>query len=391
MIDAAAREGDQRAPHMKATSADIDWAVLEQLLPTRFQELAKEYRIIQPVPAQLGGKITSVVVLLRLILFHVALSVSLKVSCAAAAAAGIVDISPVALHLRMRKAGPYLAALVAEMAGTREKFAPEKWAGYDIRVLDATTVIRPGAKGTTARVHYSLRLVDLGVVDLDVTDETGGETFRRFQAEPGQLWLGDRCYANPPGVAHVTDAGADVLVRYSFGSLPLYDGKGVALDVEKKLQALSKEGQSHEWAAYVHSKDHAPIKGRLLAVRLPADAAADARERLRRELGSDASDRALRTAAFVILFTTVPKARMARKLVFELYRLRWQVELHIKRDKSIAGLDRLPNFRSDTIQSWICAKLLAQQLASKISTPRVDFSPSAVGEIAGHFSPSSRG
>lgn len=376
---------------MSANVADVEWAVIERLLPPRFRELAEEFGIIHPVPAQLGGKIRSVEVLLRLILFHVALSVSLKVSCAAAAAAGVVDISAVALHLRMRKAGPYLGALVAEMTGTRERFAPERWAGYEIRVLDATTVIRPGAKGTTARVHYSLRLVDLGVVDLDVTDETGGESFRRFEPEPDQLWIGDRCYANPPGIAHVKDAGAEVLVRYNFGSLPLYDGNGDLMDVEKKLHALQKEGQAHEWAAYVHPKNHLPIKGRLLALRLPSDAAADARERLRRESGSNVSDRALRTAAFIIIFTTVPKARMTMRLLFDLYRLRWQVELHIKRDKSIAGLDRLPNFRPDTIQSWICAKLLAQQLASRLSTPHVDFSPSAVGKIAGQFPVASSG
>jgi hypothetical protein len=276
--------------------------------------------------------------------------------------------------------------LVVEMAGTREKFKPEMWAGYDIRVLDATTVIRPGAAGTTARVHYAMRLVDLGVVDVEVTDETGGETFRRFAPKEGQLWVGDRGYANPPGIAHVVDAGADVLVRYNFGSLPLYDGNGELLDVEEKLRALQKEGRSHEWAAYVCPKGHEPIKGRLLAVRLPPEVAAEARERLRRELGSDASERALRTASFVILFTTIPKPRMTMALVFDLYRLRWQIELHIKRDKSIAGLDRLPNFRPDTIHSWICAKLLAQHLAAKLSTPRVAFSPSGVGEIAGQFS-----
>jgi hypothetical protein len=60
----------------------------------------------------------------------------------------------------------------------------------------------------------------------------------------------------------------------------------------------------------------------------------------------------------------------------ELYGLRWQVELHIKRDKSIAGLDRLPNFRNDTVYSWICAKLLLTQIARKIAAPNVAIPPS---------------
>jgi len=59
----------------------------------------------------------------------------------------------------------------------------------------------------------------------------------------------------------------------------------------------------------------------------------------------------------------------------ELYRLRWQVELSIKRDKSIGGLDRLPNFRADTIRSWILAKLLLAQIARKIATANVAIPP----------------
>jgi len=57
-------------------------------------------------------------------------------------------------------------------------------------------------------------------------------------------------------------------------------------------------------------------------------------------------------------------------------------QLKIKRDKSIGGLDQLPNFRPDTIHAWICAKLLAQQIAARIATPAVAFPPSAVGRLA---------
>ena len=77
----------------------------------------------------------------------------------------------------------------------------------------------------------------------------------------------------------------------------------------------------------------------------------------------------LRAASFVTVFTTVASDVLSVDRVMELYSLRWQVELHIKRDKSIAGLDRLPNFRPDTIHSWICAKLLLTQIARKVASP----------------------
>ena len=69
-----------------------------------------------------------------------------------------------------------------------------------------------------------------------------------------------------------------------------------------------------------------------------------------------------------------------KELVWSLYRLRWQIELHIKRDKSIAGLDRLPNRRPDTVYTWICAKLLLVQIARKMASSKMAIPP------CGHWS-----
>ena len=362
-----------------------DWAVVEKVLPPGWREAAVKCGAIIP-PAQgktkSRGKLTEAALVLRLVLFHAAAGVSLKVTCAAAAAANLVSVSAVSLHYCMRRCGRYLAFLLSEMTQTRALFAAERWAGYEMVVVDATTVLRPGAKGTTARVHHELRLADLSLVRILVTDEHGGETLRNFVFTPGQLAIGDRGYANPPGIAAVVDAEADVLVRYNFGSLPLYDAQAGLLDIERKLAHLSKPGQVHEWTAYVRPRDHQPIRGRLIAVRLPPDKAAEARERLRQEQGNDLSERALRTADFVVLFSTVPRNRLTAAQLMQLYGLRWQVELRIKRDKSIGELDRLPNLRPDTIYSWICAKLLAQQIAHRLSTPDVAFSPSAIAKAA---------
>lgn len=120
------------------------------------------------------------------------------------------------------------------------------------------------------------------------------------------------------------------------------------------------------------------IRGRMCAVRLPPDKAEEARVRLRREHGhAHVSEEMLEMAAFVVLFTTVPKERLSLDRVLELYALRWQVELTIKRDKSIAGLDKLPNFRDDTIRSWILAKMLLTQIALRVATPQVHVPPCA--------------
>jgi hypothetical protein len=362
---------------MDIISAASNWSAIEAHLPREWREVAARHGLVQPdVPAQLGAKITDVSIPLRMLLYRVGTNSSLKVAAAAAFAGEVADISPVAFHLWERKMGPFVADLVASLADTESRFSAERWAGYDMVIVDASTLCRPGADGATARVHYALRLTSLQAVDVQVTDDKGGETFRRFHPEAGQLWIGDRGYANPPGIAFVKTEGAEVLVRYNRGSLPLYDVWGQRLDVPAKLAKLAKAGRVREWSAWVHAEGAERICGRLVAVRLPPDKAQEARERLRREQGSQVTEESLAMADFVVVFTTVTKDKLHAERVLELYRLRWQVELHIKRDKSIAGLDRLPNRRPDTVYTWICAKMLLVQIARQMACANNAISPS---------------
>ena len=44
----------------------------------------------------------------------------------------------------------------------------------------------------------------------------------------------------------------------------------------------------------------------------------------------------------------------------------------------IAGLDRLPNRRPDTVYTWICAKLLLVQIARKMASSKMAIPPSGL-------------
>ena len=132
-----------------------------------------------------------------------------------------------------------------------------------------------------------------------------------------------------------------------------------------------------EWQVWVHPQNHEPIGGRLCAVLLPKDKAKEAQKRVRREHGQSTTSAMLEAAKYVVVFTTVPASRLDTAKILELYRLRWQVELFIKRDKSIGGLDELPNFKPETIYSWICAKTLLLLISRKIVSTKVSIPPSA--------------
>lgn len=352
------------------------WDTITAQLPAGWKDLAREMGLIRSRPQHLGAKVTDIEQILRPVLHHVT-GVSLRLTAALAAAAGLVSLSAVALHKWMCKLGPYLAELLARMLET-ERFSSSQWGGYRLVVGDVTTVQRPGAMGTTARVHYALTLPDLRCRHREVTDDKEGETARRFPAEDGELWIFDRIYANPPSIAWIHERNAAILVRYSRGSLPLFAATGDQLDVDHLV--CNTVGFDGEWErpAFVRSPDGKMIEGRLCWIRLPPEKAEEARERVRREQGERVSPIALQMAEFMVIFTTVPSERLSAVLVLELYRARWQIELEFKREKSIGDLDLLPNFRPDTIHAWICANLLLQEIARRIATPDRAFPPSAL-------------
>ncbi|MCK7574714.1 MAG: transposase [Chromatiales bacterium] len=87
------------------------------------------------------------------------------------------------------------------------------------------------------------------------------------------------------------------------------------------------------------------IEGHLHACRLPPAPAAEARRRAQAEAkkaGRQIRPRTLALAEWVLIFTTVPPAVLPTATVLALYRVRWQVELAIKRLKSILNIDQAP-------------------------------------------------
>ncbi len=93
-------------------------------------------------------------------------------------------------------------------------------------------------------------------------------------------------------------------------------------------------------------------------------AAAKARDRVRRESqrnGTVLQPQTLEAAAYVFIFTTLPKQVSAAQ-VLEIYRLRWQIELEFKRLKSLIALGHLKSMTRrppelDAGWSWPCSLL----------------------------------
>jgi hypothetical protein len=349
-----------------------DWELLLSYLPQDYEALAVVHKQLNTQWS--NAKIVKAAVLLRFILLHVGANLPLRQTVSIMAKSGVPKLSQVRLHYRMRHAYPYLAALVQRMASSvRWDAAPERWGGYEMICVDGSSIRGPGSDGTDVRLHVVLRLSDLRVLHTEVTDVSGGETLKRFFWSEGQLVIADRGYANAPGVAWVKDQGAEVLVRLNRASLPVFDERGQPIDVLAWCRGLAGHRAVERVVTVVHRDTRCArsIPGRLIGLRLPDKEAAEARVRARREHGPDVTAEQLEAAEYVLVFTTAPAERLSAARCVEAYRLRWQVELQLKRWKSICHFDKLPNYRDDTMLSWVTAKVLLGLLLDRIGSAQL--------------------
>lgn len=347
------------------------WDQIRRYLPENYAVLADKHRQIE---TKFGNaKIRDADTLLRFILLHVGANLPLRQTVALTAEAGLPNLSPMRLHKKMCRAAPYLRELVSGMLDWSAEGSSEKWGGYVFTCVDATVVCGPGATGTDARIHTKLRVADVSLVDVEVTDGSGGETFCRYQWNAGELAVGDRGYCGTRGVLHVVNASADVLVRYRLSGLPLLDDDDEDLDVLAMARTV-KLGSMLDIDVRVPGLER-DIAGRLIIMRLPPNAAERARQRVRKDNGRTTSPLMLEAAGYVILFTTVPRSRLDAERCLEAYRLRWQIELQFKRWKSLCSFDALPNQRDDTILAWLYGKVLLGALLDRMASIPTEVSP----------------
>jgi hypothetical protein len=245
-----------------------------------------------------------------------------------------------------------------------------------LRVVDATTVQEQGGAGTDWRVHYTLRLPDLSCDFFELTDDKGGETYRRIPVKSGDLLLADRGYSNAPGVRTVVEAGGDVLVRWNSFSFPLQTLDGKPFQALKELNKLPKRG-CREWKV-CFTQAGKRYTGRLCAIRKGAVATARAQRKMRRQARKkqkEVSEEALKLAGFILVFTTVSPKILSTEEVLELYRVRWQIELRFKHLKSLLGLGCLPKYDEKSCRAWIQAKLLCGLLIERLMKEAKFFFP----------------
>jgi hypothetical protein len=306
-------------------------------------------------------QISNAVDLLRLILAYCLGERGLRATSVWAASVGLVDMSNVALLYRLRQCGGWLTTLVGQVLAAE---APKASQGRLIRIVDATTVPKAGPaarkKSELWRIHSAFDLPRERFGHFELTDQQEGETLDRIPVVKGEIRLADRAYLQPDRMAFLLEGEADFVIRAGWKSARWLDAKGDPFDLIAELRAAATCGLIDR-PIWIKRKGGAPLALRLVAIKKPAQAAAEARRKARRNAqreGHRLSKQTLEAADWVILVTSLSPQEFTTDDVLALYRLRWRIELGFKRLKSLIGLKGPPGADERSARPHILAHLL---------------------------------
>ena len=338
-----------------------DWSAVLQRLPVN--NLSQ--RALQTQAFVRARKVTQVSDLLRLVLLYAVCGWPLVLVCIWATLHEVADLSPVALRKRLQGCHMWLSHLVA--AWLLERPQQVGRARY-VRLVDATCANRPGTTGSDLRLHLDVDLATGSVDGIETTDASQGETLVRHPTHPGCISVADCGYAHRRGLGAVAVAGGAYVVRLNWQNLPLCDASGERLDLLAFLRGVPAT-EPAEMAVLLATPD-GTFAGRVVACRLSAAQTAENRRRARyhaRKKGRTPDHRTLEAAAFLFLITNLPLAGYAAADVLQLYRLRWQIEIKIKRLKSIWQVAQLRAHCPILCQVVLLGRLLAVLLAEDLN------------------------
>jgi hypothetical protein len=356
-------------------SLERQWPYLLSFLPSEevLEATAKSYGAIQRLRA-----VDRASTLLRLALVYGFCGFSLRQTAAWAEATEVASLSDVALLKRFRKAPDWLGHLLAVKLTERVTPIPAK--ARRLRLIDATTVCAPGSKGTDWRVHLDFDPGALAISEIQLTQVEGGESFFRYEFDPGELVVADRGYAHRPGLHHVLEAGAQFIVRWNWSNVPLQQPGGKQFHLLETLRALPEaQAKAFELEIQPDAREHlAAVPVRLVAVRKSEEAAEESRKKAMQEAvrkGRKIQPETLELASYVLVLTSTTADDFSPEEILDTYRFRWQIELVFKRLKSLLHLDELPAKDPELARTFLYSKLLAALLLEDLTRNYLALSP----------------
>jgi Transposase DDE domain len=349
-------------------------AVVAELSRTiDLEATARQFKAIQRV-----RKIRSAADLLRLAMIWGPGRQSYRESAALAAHGKIVAMSDKGIVGRMRKAGDWLAHILASLLAARAgraRGAALDASVLDVSVIDGSVICSPG-KGENWRLHARYDAGQGRFSDLVLTTARHAECASRTPAQARQVTLMDRGYARLRSFQAVLREGGDFIARIGWRQLVFHDAKKQRIDLMALLRRRRlRAGRCSEHAVWLKGIER-PL--RLIIQPLPPEIAARQRARRARTANKKShklDPRTAETAGFLMLVTSLPVRGHSTRQVLDRYPDRWQVEIGFKRCKTLGGIDALPAADPDLARTWLLAHLIAAVLIDDLVNEIVAFPP----------------
>lgn len=272
---------------------------------------------------------------------------------------------------------------------------PHKLKGdYKLAAIDATTVNKPKAEGTTWRIHVIFDLLASSMVNYIITDNKTGEKFANFDLLQKVIYLCDRAYCTAASFSQAFSAKAFIISRMCISTVKL-----LCQDTKERVDLLEVARHLNyceytEISAYIADKTNSiMLPVRACIFRLPEDEVEKSQEKARKNAKADkrkASENCLEAAKYVFLLTNLPREEFTTQEIIDFYRFRWQIELAFKMMKSLIEFDQLKKFKPETALPWLHMKLFLALLIQTIiekskNQPPIERKQSVCEQIKDHL------
>lgn len=344
------------------------YAQLRQELPPESAQMARECQAFQRARV-----LESAEDLLYLVLLYSIADLSLREVAGVCAGSG-KPLTDEAVRQRLGACPQWVESLLGKLLPAR-KLPARAEGNWQLLICDGSQISGPGAQGTDYRWHLASDPVAQQIRELHVSDVHTGESLTRYQLGPGLVVLGDRNFAKAPALIATRASGAHVVVRMTPQNLRLWTRAGVPFELVAALRAAENQPRLSFAVQVCAAQSGQPLPVWIHALHLNEQQCNQARRRTYRHArhrGRTPRAQTLFLSEWVLVLTTLAPEELGAEDILDLYRIRWQVELVIKRYKSLLGAARVRAKRGSPLaRVYLVGKLLFAVLVERRAMARL--------------------
>ncbi|WPL12318.1 MULTISPECIES: IS4 family transposase [Thiorhodovibrio] len=231
--------------------------------------------------------------------------------------------------------------------------------------------VYPGSGGSgskaSVRIQFEYDLFVGKVNDLSLhafNDQDASNSIKTMDLlKSGDLVIRDLAYVGIPALKEMIKRSVSYLCRLGT-QVKVYqeqDDELVELCFDKIRRGMEQRGWDRmEMTVYIGKEEK--LNTRLIIYRLPENEVAERLRKARannKKKGRNALSKEYIARAYLNLFiTNTDKATIPAEVVWNLYRLRWQIELAFKIWKSICDIEKVKKVKRHRLECYIYAKLI---------------------------------